>query len=167
MSDIESQSIGPQIDEKSENNSEIVSVNIDENEVEDENKFKEHERLKMLWRLFDDKQKARYEKYKRSGLENKKKNRSTHKIECPRTKKIVQNILGDSVQISNQVQNVLHGIAKIYAGELVEEAKIILVEEEGLKEKYPSIKPKHLREARRRMILRGILPLSKPKNLFP
>lgn len=148
------------------NNTENLSFNLDENDIEDENKFNEQERLAMLWRIFDDKQKARYEKYKTSGLENRKKNRSTHKIECPRTKKIVQNILGETVQISNQVQIVLHGIAKIYAGELVEEAKTILVDKEGLKSRYPSIRPCHLREARRRMIQRGILPRPKFKKLF-
>jgi len=61
----------------------------------------------------------------------------------------------------------MHGIAKIYAGELVEDAKIFMVEEEeltnlnqGKKEKpmsYGAIKTRHLREARRRMIERGKL----------
>lgn len=144
----------------------MMSINYDEYDAEGEDKFFEQERLALLWRLFDDKQKTRYEKFKASGLENRKKNRSTHKIECPRTKKVVQTILGDNVQISNQVQIVLHGIAKIYAGELIEEAKTILVHEEGFKDKYPPIKPHHLREARRRMIRRGILPGSKQKHLF-
>lgn len=161
--DNESQSHNPQEHQNENNNTENFS--IDENEIEDDNKFNEQERLAMLWRLFDDKQKARYEKYKTSGLENRKKNRSTHKIECPRTKKIVQSILGESVQISNSVQIVLHGIAKIYAGELVEEAKSILVNQEGIKDRYPAIKPKHLREARRRMIKRGILPKNKKYNI--
>jgi len=66
--------------------------------------------------------------------------------------------------ISNSVQIALHGIAKIYSGELVEEAKMYLVEEENnfnlqnRKDKptsYGAIKPRHLREARRRMIQRS------------
>ena len=141
-----------------------LSMNIDENEIEEGAKFTEQERLTMLWRLFDEKQKARYDKYKISSLENRKKVRSIHKVEYPRTKRIVQSVLGENIQVSNQVQNILHGIAKIYAGELVEEAKMILIEQEGLKDKYPSIKPKHLREARRRMIIRGHLPIPKTKN---
>ena len=70
----------------------------------------------------------------------------------------------------------MHGVAKLYAGELVEEAKSILVDEKkmkdqnnendknddkeliGKKRSYSPIKPRHLREARRRMIERGILP---------
>ena len=50
--------------------------------------------------------------------------------------------------------------------QLVEEAKTILVDKEGLKSRYPSIRPCHLREARRRMIQRGILPRPKFKKLF-
>ena len=67
----------------------------------------------------------------------------------------------------------MNGVTKIYAGELVEEAKKIMVEEDEVKnnqenssnkllgkKRYDSpIKPRHLREARRRMIERGILPL--------
>ena len=41
--------------------------------MEGENKFIEQERLALLWKLFDDNQKARYEKYKTSGIENRKK----------------------------------------------------------------------------------------------
>jgi hypothetical protein len=110
----------------------------------------------------------RYAKFKESSLENRKKVRSTNKIECPRIKKVVQNVLGENMQISNTIQIALHGIAKIYAGEMVEEAKSIMIEEEGeFKDiKYPPIKSRHLREARRRMIQRGILPTFKPKSFF-
>ncbi len=108
----------------------------------------------------------RYAKFKESSLENRKKVRSANKIECPRIKRVVQNILGENIQISNSIQIALHGIAKIYAGELVEEAKEIMVDEEGKKERYGPIKPKHLREGRRRMILRGVLPNYKPKGIL-
>ena len=83
-----------------------------------------------------------------------------------------KNLLGD-VQIGNLVQIILNGVTKIYAGELVEEAKKIMVEEDEVKnekdlssnnllgkKRYNSpIRPRHLREARRRMIERGVLPL--------
>ena len=109
----------------------------------------------------------RYAKFKESSLESRKKIRSTNKIECPRIKKVVQNVLGENMQISNSIQIALHGIAKIYAGEMVEEAKSIMIEEEGeIKDKYPPIRTRHLREARRRMVQRGILPNFKPKSFF-
>ena len=128
--------------------------------------FVDHERLALISQFFNDKQMNRYAKFKESSLENRKKVRSANKIECPRIKRVVQNILGENMQISNSIQIALHGIAKIYAGELVEEAKEIMVDEEGEREKYSAIKPKHLREARRRMIQRGVLPNYKSKRVF-
>ena len=136
-------------------------------------KIDEKSREIFLYDLFNDEQIKRYEKYKSSSIEHDKKNRSLQKLECPRIKKIVQNTLGEGVQIGNLVQIIMNGVAKIYAGELVEEAKRILVEEEdaknendnnekGLlkKKRYHSpIRPRHSREARRRMIKRGVLPL--------
>jgi len=126
----------------------------------------DHERLELIAQFFNEKQMNRYAKFKESSLENRKKIRSTNKIECPRIKRVVQSVLGENVQISNSIQIAIHGIAKIYAGELIEEAKEIMVDEEGMKEKYGSIKPRHLRESRRRMILKGVLPSFKPKRLF-
>ena len=108
----------------------------------------------------------RYAKFKESSLENRKKQRSANKIECPRIKRVVQSVLGENMPLSNIIQIALHGIAKIYAGELVEEAKEIMVNEEGEKPKYGAIKTRHLREARRRMIQRGILQSMKPKRIF-
>lgn len=139
-----------------------MDTNMDANEITnelgDQRKFMDFHRLSKLWEIMDTKEQNRYEKFKRSGLEKRKKSRSTHKVECPRIKKIVQNILGENVPVSSLIQNALHGLAKVYAGELVEEAKLILIEENGYKDSYPSIKPRHLREARRRMIQRGKLP---------
>ena len=153
--------------------------NLEEENFEDENtskqgRIEEHKREAYLYDLFNEEEGKRYDKYKSSSIEHDKKNRSLQKLECPRIKKIVQNILGEGVQIGNLVQIILNGVAKVYAGELVEEAKRILVEEEDLnndkgnedekellnKKRYSSpIRPKHLREARRRMIKRGVLPL--------
>ena len=156
--------------------------NFEEDNYSDENtskkgKMNEQNREAYLYELFDEEQSKRYDKYKSSSIEHDKKNRSLQKLECPRIKRIVQNILGEGVQIGNLVQIILNGVAKIYAGELVEETKRILVEEEDAKEeenkdegedkltnkkrkRYDSpIRPRHLREARRRMIIRGVLPL--------
>ena len=113
--------------------------NFEEDNFSDENtskkgKMSEQSREAYLYELFDEEQSKRYEKYKSSSIEHDKKNRSLQKLECPRIKRIVQNILGEGVQIGNLVQIILNGVAKIYAGELVEEAKRILVEEEDAKE---------------------------------
>ncbi len=138
-----------------------------DDEHDNEENYHEQNREEILWKIYKDKPNSRYGKYKSSSIENRKKNRSsTNKFECPRTKKIVQNVLGEHIQLSNEVLIVLAAIAKIYAGELVEEAKLILVDKEGLKDKYPPIKPKYLREARRRMIQRKILTEIKKNYLF-
>jgi transcription initiation factor TFIID subunit 11 len=143
----------------------LVPMNVEDNEIE--GNFVDHERVSLISQFFNEKQMNRYAKFKESSLENRRKIRSTQKIECPRIKRVIQQILGEQVQISSTIQIAMHGIAKIYAGELVEEAKEILVEEEGeRKEKFPPIKTRHLREARRRMIQRGILPNFKPKTAF-
>jgi hypothetical protein len=140
-------------------------LNVEDNEIE--GNFVDHERAALISQLFSDKQMNRYAKFKESSLENRKKVRSTNKIECPRIKKVVQNILGENMQIKNTIQIALHGIAKIYAGEMIEEAKSIMIEEEGeSKDKYPPIRTRHLREARRRMIQRRILQGFKPKSFF-
>jgi transcription initiation factor TFIID subunit 11 len=128
--------------------------------------FVDHERLALISQFFNEKQMNRYAKFKEASLENRKKVRSANKIECPRIKRVVQNILGENTQVSNSIQIALHGIAKIYAGELVEEAKEIMVEQEGTKKNYGPIKVRHMREARRRMFERGILPSHKPKRIL-
>ena len=149
----------------------------DSDEESEENTFShrgmsQEKREYYLSKLFNQEQSDRFDKYKESSIEHDKKNRSLQKLECPRIKKVVQNLLGD-IQIGNLVQIILNGVTKIYAGELVEEAKKIMVEEDEVKnekdlscnnllgkKRYNSpIRPRHLREARRRMIERGVLPL--------
>ncbi len=132
-----------------------LSIKVDETN----SNFIEHKRISLFTSLLNDKQMDRYGEFKRSSIENRKRIKSTNKIEYPRIKKIIQNVLGENVPVSNSVQIVMHGIAKIYAGELIEEAKKILFEETDLLDNKPKpIKPKHLREARRRFINRGLLP---------
>ena len=163
---------------KSTNNS--VEDNDDKSDSDEESEentyshrgMSQEKREYYLSKLFNQEQSDRFDKYKESSIEHDKKNRSLQKLECPRIKKVVQNLLGD-VQIGNLVQIILNGVTKVYAGELVEEAKKIMVEEDEKKKKkdiidnkllgkkrYNSpIRPRHLREARRRMIERGVLPL--------
>ena len=163
---------------KSTNNS--VEDNDDKSDSDEESEentyshrgMSQEKREYYLSKLFNQEQSDRFDKYKESSIEHDKKNRSLQKLECPRIKKVVQNLLGD-VQIGNLVQIILNGVTKVYAGELVEEAKKIMVEEDEAKnekdiidnkllgkKRYNSpIRPRHLREARRRMIERGVLPL--------
>lgn len=202
---------------KNNNNKGVSSYYESENEENDffgdddsknevmEGKITEQERLYYFYENFDQNQKIRYDKFNSSSFEHRRNNKSTQKLECPRIKKVVQNLLGEGVNISECVQVILHGVAKVYAGELVEEAKAILVDEKerkinekknsgedednnkekedineegsdeekkekedkgviGKKRYYSPIRPRHLREARRRMIRRGILPLVLNKN---
>ena len=165
--------------ESYEDNNDLIE---DEENSPLKRRIDEKEREGYLYELFDKRQTKRYETCQSSRIEHQKKKQSTQKLECPRVKKIIQNILGEGVQVTNLVQIIMHGVAKLYAGELVEEAKGILVNEKetknqnngndkndknannddkeltGKKRSYSPIKPRHLREARRRMIERGILP---------
>ena len=175
---------GDEYDKNKTNSLDENEDNFDDANDFDENsskrgKIDEQKREVLLYELFNDEQIKRYEKFKSSSIEHDKKNRSLQKLECPRIKKIVQNTLGEGVQIGNLVQIIINGVAKIYAGELVEEAKRILVEEEESKKEKENenekgflnkkrnsspIRPRHLREARRRMIRRGVLPLNINNN---
>ena len=127
---------------------------------ESDTDFIDHNRITLLSKIFTEKQMERYGEFKKSSIENRKKIRSTNKIEYPRIKKIVQSVLGENIAISNSVQIVMHGIAKIHAGQLIEEAKKILFEEslENYDKKPKPILPKHLRESRRRLMNRGLIP---------
>ena len=122
-------------EDKNESNSqEDHEDNSDEENSSDENSSRprlmdQDRREYNLSKLFNEEQSDRYDKYKVSSIEHDKKNRSLQKLECPRIKKICQNLLGDGIQIGNLVQIIINGVTKIYAGELVEEAKKIMVEE--------------------------------------
>ncbi len=149
---------------KPNNDNNLNNIKIEESETD----FIDHNRIELIPKLFNDKQMNRYGEYKKCSLENRKKNRSTNKIEFPRIKRIIQGVIGEHISVSNPVQVIMHGIAKIHAGELIEEAKKILYEElefEGVNDFKPKpIRPKHLREARRRMMLKGNIPGFKPLN---
>ena len=94
----------------------------------------ENHRQSLLYNSLSEREKERYNTFIECGLECKKKSRQSQttqkmKTEMPRVKKIVQNFLGEEVQIPTLVQFILHGVAKVYAGELVEEAKKVMLEE--------------------------------------
>ena len=73
-----------------------------DDEHDNEENYHEQNREEILWKFYKDKPNSRYGKYKSSSIEKRKKYRSsTNKFECPRTKKIVQNVLGEHIQLSN------------------------------------------------------------------
>ena len=106
----------------------------------------------------------RYAKFKESSLESKKKTKTQNKTDFPRIKKIVQSVLGEAVAINKSVLSIIHGMAKIYAGELVEEAKQIMMSESIESKPQNPILPRHLREARRRADRSGKLPKTGRKS---
>ena len=142
--------------------------NIDLKLDESRSDFIDHNRLSLIPIIFNDKQMERYAAYQSSSIENRKRQRGPNKIDNPRTKKIIQSVLGENVYVSDPVNVIMHAIAKIHAGELVEEAKKVLyleLEQENIKDGKPRpIKPRHLREARRRMLQNGSVPSFKPQD---
>lgn len=72
----------------------------------------------------------------------------------------MQNITGCSV--GQNVVIAMSGISKVFAGEVVEEALDYM---DQLGESGP-LKPKHLREAARRLRQRGVFPKTKKKSVL-
>ena len=109
----------------------------------------ERERMQLLVSHFTEDQLDRYAMYRRAAL--------------PKTtvKKIMQTITGSSV--GQNVVIAMAGIAKVFAGEVIEEA---LTSMEDLGEAGQPVRPKHLREAVRRMRSKGTF-MQKTKKKCP
>ncbi|PIA36569.1 hypothetical protein AQUCO_03300038v1 [Aquilegia coerulea] len=98
---------------------------------------------------FTEEQMSRYESFRRSGFQK------------ANMKKLLASITG-SPKISVPMTIVVSGIAKMFVGELVETARMVMNER---KETGP-IRPCHIREAYRRLKLEGKIPKKSVPRLF-
>ncbi|KVH97092.1 transcription initiation factor TFIID subunit 11-like [Cynara cardunculus var. scolymus] len=106
-------------------------------------------KMQSILSQFTEEQMSRYESFRRSGFQKSN------------MKRLLGSITGSS-KISMPMTIVVSGIAKIFVGELVETAKMVMTER---KESGP-IRPCHVREAYRRLKLEGKIPKRSVPRLF-
>ncbi|KAL2502075.1 transcription initiation factor TFIID subunit 11-like [Forsythia ovata] len=105
--------------------------------------------MQTILSQFTEGQMSRYESFRRSGFQKSN------------MKRLLTSITG-SAKISMPMTIVVSGIAKMFVGELVETARIVMAER---KESGP-IRPCHMREAYRRLKLEGKIPKRSVPRLF-
>jgi transcription initiation factor TFIID subunit 11 len=76
-------------------------------------------------------------------------------------KRVMISVLGTS-KVADQLAVVMAGIAKVFAGDVVEQSLLVMSEwgDSG------KIRPVHMREAYRRLKAQGLVPSAQPKRLF-
>jgi len=101
----------------------------------------EAKRMAAIMKSFTPEEQARYEDYRQS------------KFPGSHVKKIISSVAGSAKVPANMIV-VMGGIAKLFVGDLVETSRVIMQErsDDG------PIRPVHLREAFRRLQLRGAIP---------
>ena len=124
----------------------IPSSNDKNKKSKEEAEIEEREKMQVLVSNFTEEQLDRYEMYRRAAFPK------------AAIKRIMQTITGCSV--GHNVVIAMAGISKVFAGEVVEEALDYM---ESIGESGP-LKPKHLREASRRLRNRGNMPKLKPQT---
>ncbi|CAI9090741.1 OLC1v1025570C2 [Oldenlandia corymbosa var. corymbosa] len=130
-------------DEEDEENMEIELARLPNGDPDQKAK------MQSILSQFTDEQMNRYESFRRSTLQRSN------------IKRLLTSITGSS-KISVPMTIVVSGIAKMFVGELVETARIVMTER---KERGP-IRPCHIREAYRRLKLEGRVPKRSVPRLF-
>lgn len=106
-------------------------------------------RMQSILAQFTEDQMSRYESFRRSGFQKSN------------MKRLLASIVG-SQKISVPMTIVVSGIAKMFVGELIETARIVMTERGDM----GPIRPCHIREAYRRLRLEGKIPKRSVPRLF-
>ncbi|PQP97539.1 transcription initiation factor TFIID subunit 11 [Prunus yedoensis var. nudiflora] len=106
-------------------------------------------KMQAILSRFSEEQMSRYESFRRAGFQKSN------------MKRLLGSISG-TPKISMPMTIVVSGIAKMFVGELVETARIVMTER---KESGP-IRPCHIREAYRKLKLEGKVPKRSVSRLF-
>lgn len=106
-------------------------------------------KMQAILTQFTEEQMNRYESFRRSGFQK------------TNMRRLLTSITGSS-KISLPMSIVVSGIAKMFVGELIETARIVMTE----RQESGPIRPCHIREAYRRLKLEGKVPRRSVPRLF-